>query len=145
MSGSRLSIAVCSGHDPKESDRREDLVRYARKVAVRAARQSPHRLCTVDDVRERLVRRGHAPTALGSAASSLFRTAGWESTCLRVRSRRREAHGRELVVWRHFGKDGTPVCRRRALRYAFGVRDRAEAASLYPFLAALELGVGSFS
>jgi hypothetical protein len=78
---------------------RAGLLLLAREIARRYAHRSRHRTCTVDDVTERLPRHGLPSTALGPAAGSIFRSEGWLKTCLRVRSRKLAARGREVKVW----------------------------------------------
>ena len=131
--------------DEDESVRRRELIRYARQLAAHAARRDPLRLCTIDDVRERLERSGHRSDALGRAASSVFRTTGWEPTRLRVRSRRPEAHRREVVVWRHYGKRGVPLFAENRLKYNFVVDDASTVGTIYQWMVALESTEGALS
>jgi hypothetical protein len=89
-----------------EARRRRKLLRFARVVARRVALGDRQGLATVDDVHERLARAGHPPSALGYASGSVFRTAAWRATLVRVRSRRPGNRGRLLVLWEYGGKKG---------------------------------------
>ena len=79
--------------------RRLELLEFARQLARVHALTHPEGLCTVDDVYEALTRLGHAAGVLGNTAGSIFRGGGWESTRLRLRSRRPSSRGREIKVW----------------------------------------------
>jgi len=111
-------------------DGRDELLRFARRIAVRCARIDPHSYCTIDDVRERLMRAGHASGVLNGLGGSLFRTASWVATRFRVRSRRRECHGRELVVWRLVGEGSPRSSRPPWTEWSLLVPDRASLRTL---------------
>jgi hypothetical protein len=72
----------------------------ARATARRYARRHPLGLCTVEEVYERLARRGRDLGCLARIAGNIFRTPQWHKTFLRLASRRPAARGREVKVWR---------------------------------------------
>jgi hypothetical protein len=101
------------------------LLRFSRQVARRCGRDLRDGLCTIDEVTDRLRRFGHLPGALGSTAGSVFRNEDWHPTCLRVRSRRPEARGREVKVWQFVRRShggGRPRGRRQAAASGLGIR-----------------------
>ena len=83
---------------------RRQILRFARAEALRCARRHPCRVCTIEEVRARLARFGHSPSALGTTAGSVFRTDDWRPTRLRRRTRRADGHLREVIVWRRAGR-----------------------------------------
>jgi hypothetical protein len=76
------------------------ILSQARATARRYARRHPLGLCTVEEVYERLARRGRDLGCLARIAGNIFRTPQWHKTFLRLASRRPAARGREVKVWR---------------------------------------------
>lgn len=93
------SRTACDSPDSRERAARWKLLSFSLKLARSFGRRQSLGLCTIDDVIHGLKRHGHSSSALGSTAGSVFRTCTWRQTCLRVRSRRRSARGREIKVW----------------------------------------------
>ena len=117
----------CDAHECRQRRARWKLLTFSRKLARRCGRRQRFGLCTIDDVLFDLKRHGHTQRALGTTAGSVFRTDDWHPTCLRVRSRRRHAHGREIKVWqlaRNKAGGGRPRERRLTAAWGFGIRVR---------------------
>ena len=117
---------ICDPQDCRQRVARWKLLSFSRKLARRCGRRQRLGLCTIDDVLLDLKRHGHRQGALGTTAGSVFRTGDWHPTCLRVRSRRRHAHGREIKVWQLARNKGGGRPRERSQRaeWGFGILAR---------------------
>lgn len=81
------------------SEKREDVLSLARKLARQIALRHPKRHCSADDVYIALTPYDLVDD-LGPAAGNLFRGAEWEFTGLWTPSRRSTNHGRSIRIWR---------------------------------------------
>ena len=90
-------------HVSSTAPRSRKLLHVARQAALRVARRSTLRVCTVDDVLGELESARIGPADLGGSLGNVFRTGEWEATPWRAWSTRRDGRRRLVRVWRHVG------------------------------------------
>lgn len=84
---------------------KQELLDFARCLAVEIALSRPDRTCTADDVQLALHARGISIFSLGNAAGSLFRGKHWEFTQRWIKSERTHSHRNDIRIWRYVGPE----------------------------------------
>jgi hypothetical protein len=86
---------------------RSQVLKAARTLAVKLARQNPAKTVTADWVQEELQELGYKSTDLGNAAGAIFKSNQFKNTGLTAKSVRPGSNQRRITVWQYVG-DAVP-------------------------------------